>query len=498
MTGPDEVAKGDESMSSPTSDSDSIPARAELGEHHLGTIHAVGQALAIGPIMSAGIFTGFIAAVAGFSSPASVLLASIGCLALGYVVVLYARRYAGAGGIYEYLARAGNRGLGIYSAGIYFLTTMVIAGGFSIGLGFLLNGFWLNHISSSGAPVWWVFSLIYLLFIGVMNYFGVRIAIWGVLGFAIISAIPMVILAIVIIAKGGANGQALETLNPAHGSINAIFNGVLFGVTLFIGFEAAASIAEETRNPRRSIPRAVLWSIGISAVFFLLITYAATIGYGAQGIDEWVGSSSPLGTLATRFVGSPLAVIIDLVVIIDLISAGLAFAIAGTRGIFALSRDRFLPSALSSTTRYGTPLGGLVVIIASALALTLWASVTHYGRTVNLPDEFQAWQIIVAGGSFVIELVYIFLAIVAFRIIYKLKAGPRGWWRYLVALVGLAVPILAFKGSLVPWPKYPNFGVYLAIGILVVAAVWYVILRVTRPEAISKAADYASEERTVV
>ncbi|MBV9536429.1 MAG: hypothetical protein JO321_13565, partial [Solirubrobacterales bacterium] len=92
---------------------------ANLGPRKLTTIHAIGQALAIGPIFSIGLVSGLVASVAGFSTPLSILLGSVGSLGLAYVIAIYARRYAGAGAIYEYLAQAVHNSFGIFSAGVY-------------------------------------------------------------------------------------------------------------------------------------------------------------------------------------------------------------------------------------------------------------------------------------------------------------------------------------------------------------------------------------------
>src|SRR4051812_41823249 len=93
----------------------------QLGERKLSTIHAIGQSLAIGPIFSAAVLTGIVAQFAGWNAPASTVLGALGALALGYVVSLYARRYAGAGAIYEYLTHGAHPTIGVFSSGVYFL-----------------------------------------------------------------------------------------------------------------------------------------------------------------------------------------------------------------------------------------------------------------------------------------------------------------------------------------------------------------------------------------
>ena len=215
-----------------------------------------------------------------------------------------------------------------------------------------------------------------LAIVSALNFFGVRLAVRGVLALAAISAIPFVILVVAILIDGG-HGHTLSVFDPGQTSWNHVFNGILFAVTLFIGFEAAASLGEETRNPQRSISVAVMGSIALSAVFYLLVTYAATIGFGKAGVAKWPGDPAPMGTLATQYVGKGLATIIDLVIILDATSLAIAFVIAASRVVFALGRDGLLPKAAASTTRYGTPLGGLAVVVVASLGFLLWAGVTH-------------------------------------------------------------------------------------------------------------------------
>jgi amino acid transporter len=224
---------------------DASTAQPHLGDRHLTTLHAIGQALAIGPIFSVGLVSGLVANVAGYSTPISIVFGSIGSIGLAYVIAIYARRYAGAGAIFEYLAHAVHNSFGIFSGAVYLLGTLFLgAGGIYIGLGFLVQGFFQAHIHTD-IP-WWVGGAAGLLIAFALNHFGVRIAIRGVLTLATISAIPFLLLAVVIIAKGGVGGNTLKVFDPGQTSWNAVFNGILFAVTLFIGFEAAASIAEET------------------------------------------------------------------------------------------------------------------------------------------------------------------------------------------------------------------------------------------------------------
>ena len=119
-----------------------------LGERRLTTIHAIGQSLAIGPMFSAGLLTGLVASVAGFSSPLSVLFGAIGALCLAYVISVFARRFSGAGAIYEYLVHGAHPGVGVFGAGLYGLGVLFLGGGgVFIANGFLAQAFFQDRKS---------------------------------------------------------------------------------------------------------------------------------------------------------------------------------------------------------------------------------------------------------------------------------------------------------------------------------------------------------------
>jgi amino acid transporter len=485
-------------MSTEVSSETGATAATGLGGRRLSTIHAIGQSLAIGPIFSAGLISGLVASVAGFTTPLSVLLGSIGALALGYVVSVYARRYSGAGAIYEYLVRGGTPGLGVFSAGLYGLGLLFLGGGgVFIAIGFLADAFFGAHLGIDIA--WWIWGAVGLAIAVALNHFGVRLAIRGVLTLAALSAIPFLITAVVIIVNGGEAGNTLAVFDPGETSLNSVFNGILFAVTLFIGFEVAASIGEETHDPKRSIPIAVLGTIALSAAFYLIVTYAAAIGFGRAGASQaWPASPSPIGEVAGRYVGPFLAAIIDLVLLLDAISVAIAFVVGASRVFYALARDGLLPRGLAATSRHHTPLGGNLVIVGAGIAALLFGGLTDLGGLVQLPDEVEAFSITAAAGSYLVELIYLILAFVAFRLVWRSRAEGGLWWKLPALVAALATPILAFYGSLNPWPDWPSsLAIYLALGSLALTALWYAVLAATRGERVRAAAAHAEEHHGV-
>jgi amino acid transporter len=437
-----------------------------------------------------------VASVAGFSTPLAVLLGTIGAVCLGYVISLFARRYSGAGAMYEYLVHGAHPGVGVFGAGIYGIGILFLGGGgVFIANGFLAQAFLTDiHISVA----WWIPSLVILGIAVGLNHVGVRVAVQGVLALAAISMIPFLILAITIIVKGGANGNTLAVFGTGHSSWNSVFHGILFAVTLFIGFEAAASLGEEAREPHKAIPIALIGSVALAGLFYLLITYAGAIGFGVKGAaSAWPGDPSPMGALAQQYDGHWLSVLIDLVVMLDSISVALAFTVAGSRVFFALGRDGLLPSLTKRVSSHNTPLGGNLVILGAGLVAIILGGITTLGNTA-VPNNVEAFQISAGVGSFLIEAVYAMLALAAFRIIWNEWTGGARLWRLVVAIVGVATPVLAYYGSLHPFPPYPgDLSLIIAGGCAVVALVWFLYLQNVHPERVAAAASKADQHHGV-
>jgi amino acid transporter len=473
-----------------------------LGGRRLTLRHAVAQSLAIGPMISTGALLGIIAnphTGAGANAALSVLAATIGCLGLGYAVSLFARRYAGAGALYEYLVRGATPLVGVLAGGIYFLGLMWL-GGPSITSGFaeVAQPALQQHLSIN-LP-WWVLMLIGLAIVQVLNYFGIRVATRAMLAFAGVGVIPMLILAIAIMAKGGAHGNTLSVFNPSTTSIGTALDGVLIGVTLFVGFEAAAALGEECRDPHRDVPRAVLFTILAAGIFYVLMTYAISIGYGVHAVSggAWANDPAYLDTMATHYVGSWLATILDFVVVLDGLAVMLSLCVVVGHGMFTLARDGLLPRVFARTSRYNTPWVGHLMIVAATGVGMLVIHLANYAKTFGLPNDTVAvLSLTTTVGSYMVQLIYFAVVVVGLRFVYRMRGRPGQWWRYLLVVLGCSVPVLAYKGSLVPVPtdlgtSVNYVGLFYALGMLAIVVLWFSYLRVRRPDLITRAAQHVA------
>jgi amino acid transporter len=167
--------------------------------------------------------------------------------------------------------------------------------------------------------------------------------------------------------------------------------------------------------------------------------------------------------------------------------------------VFALGRDGLLPKWTATTSRHDTPIAGNLLVVAWSIVLLVWTATTNYGKYVKLPNPNEFFNITSSAGSYLVELVYVFLAVFALKLLWQSRHTERGlWWKVLAVLLGIATPILAFKGSLDPFPTFPNDrAVFIAIACIVISAVWYGILHFTRPNEVRLAARHAVEHHGV-
>jgi amino acid transporter len=396
------------------------------------------------------------------------------------------------------------------AAGIFFVGTLFLGGGgIYVGLGILMNGFWANHIGdASNAPAWYVFGAIMMVLVLILNYLGVRLAIRAMLTFAAVSFIPMLFLAGAIIVKGGADGNTLQVFNPGQTSLfgvtgGGVLGGILLGILLFVGFEAAASIGEESSDPHKSIPRAVLATVAASSLFFVIMAYAISIGYGKAAVSKgaWAADPAALNTMATEYVGRWLGTIIDLVVILDATALALAICVAIGRGYFALGRDGLLPSAFAKTSRHNTPwVGNLVIVVGCAFLFIVSQATSLMDRFVPIfgSKEFATFIVSATAGSFAIEIVYLLLAIGG---LVLLRRFGGAWWVYLVVIVAILTPLLGFYGALKPDPhsadNYNWMAFYWSLVVVVISLVWFAVVKMVRPENVKNAAQHAAEHHGV-
>ncbi|CAN5150915.1 hypothetical protein BH18ACT10_BH18ACT10_10040 [soil metagenome] len=244
--------------------------------------------------------TPFIAGFAGAAMPLAMLFsfAAVFLVALGFSQL--AARTTSAGSVYAFVAKAINPRTGFMGMWFFLIGYAVFeAATYSIFASFASEE--MDRVFGISVP--WVipFFVIAGLVYG-LSVLGIQQSVRGGLIFLAYEVVIVTIMLVAVIAQGGAEGNTLAVFSPTAGSgIGGVFLGMIYGIMSFVGWKAAASLGEETRDPHTSIPRALLGAVAIIGAYYVFVTYAATIGFGPSNMDEFAGDTAWFDTLTRDY-----------------------------------------------------------------------------------------------------------------------------------------------------------------------------------------------------
>jgi amino acid transporter len=428
---------------------------------------------------------------AGGSFPLAIILALIGCLLLALNIGQLAIHLPSAGGFYTYITRGLGREAGFMAGWVSIPAYLVF-----IPLNLLAFGFAAQGLS--GEP-WWIFGVVLAVGMAVLTFFGVRLSIRTLVVMGAVEIAVFVLLSIFLIAHP-ADGNTLQAVTPAmwdhgRGGLSGVLVGTVIGFLAFTGFESAVLLAEESSNPRRNIPRAIVLAVVLIGLFFVLASYAGLAGYGFQHIGttrdphSYLGDSpTPWFTLAQRVWGGAGQYIIGLVVLNSLAANVAAGYTALGRVVFAMGRAGALPAWFGRVhKRYRTPTLAIALGALVSIGIAVWAAAV-YGAPPN------SFFLIVDVAAYSVLLAYIGVSLaVPFFYRRERHADFRAVRHLIVPLLAallLVVVLLAQFFAAIPPDNYPGpLPQYLAAAIaggwLLIGIVWLLVLRAKRPAALA-------------
>jgi amino acid transporter len=410
------------------------------------------------------------AGLIGRAVPLAFIFATIGVLFVSYGFIRLSRYFSHAGSAFAFSGItlgpqagffAGWALLGTYLA--FCCASTAEAGTFGVAF--------LAGIKVDQSADYLVIALIAAVLIAFLAFGDIRIATRSLLTMEGISVTLILILMVVIVVKliaGSApNGQTI-TANvfklPPGTSFSAVAGAAVFGFLSFGGFEGAASLGEETDNPRREIPRAIRNAVIGCGVFYILCILVQTWGFGtnAAGVKAFSTSAAPLGDLANTYIGSGMEDAINFGATISAFASGLAATAAGARILFALSRHTPVERWLGTTsTRTGAPAGALVVV----LTIGVGAIVVQRIAGVSAVNAFFYPGTI---GVLAMLVAYIVTNIGAIRYLF-ISARRAPLWEVVIPLIGIV--FLGYTiyrnvhGVPFPYDRFPwVVGIWLVVG----------------------------------
>ncbi len=391
------------------------------------------------------------------------LIGLLVCVCIALVIGEYARRLPSAGSFYTYLTRTFGPKTG-------FVTGVALFGAYLLLFPFQLD-FFGNFVSSllaaSGVHIaWWVFSAALIVLSTTLGVLGVKPSLrTGLIGLGF-EMLILTIFSLVIIFKGGASGNTIQAFNPADSlkGSGGLLTAVVYTIFAFVGFESATTLGDEAREPRRTIPRAVLLTTLVVGVFYVIVSYAVAIGYGTstKDVTALATASALLTTLADRFGNGTLSLFVNLAVISSFTALNIVTVIAVSRIFWKMGRDGLLPTSFSRVNRQQSPyvaclFSGILALVASILFGAIYGAL-----------NFASWLSYFATLFFIAA--YLLVSVGLIRFMWRDYRAEFSWAKH-AALPVITIGAMAWVlwGNIHPYPPAPlRWFIYATIGVLLV------------------------------
>src|ERR1700678_114284 len=343
----------------------------QLKRNALGLPSALAMSLAfISPTIGVIFISSLIAGKAGLSSPFIFIIGTLGIALMASALAQFTRRLTSAGTFYKFICQSFGTSTA-FVAGMVLLLAYTLQSPLNINL---FGGFVSQTLASDfGIHItWWILMLVIVVAVGALAWYSVHTSMSFDLAFVIAEVSVAGILLVLIVIKGGDHGQVPTSFLPSHSPSGFGGRGeaFVFIVLAFFGFESSTTVAEETRNPQRNLPIALIGSVVLTGLWFTFAMYSIIVGYGSAHVSQISSATAPLHDLAQRYIGGWYANLVGLAAVSAIIAVLLATHTAESRLLYALARDGVLPKALGRThVKHKTP--HIAIITYSILALVV-------------------------------------------------------------------------------------------------------------------------------
>jgi amino acid transporter len=395
------------------------------------------------------------ASLVGRAVPLAFVFASVGILFVSYAFIRLTSYFNHAGSVYALSGVTLGPRAGFFSGWALLGTYLSFTAASTAEVGLFGQAF-LDGTGIWPNAEWLVISLVAAALIWFIAYGDVKVATRALLSMEGLTVALIVIVVVVIFARVFAgtapDGQSftLSPFTPPSGvTLGTVAFAAVFGLLSFGGFEGAASLGEETNNPRRDIPRAIATAVITMGIFYTIVMLAQTLGFGVdkQGTEAFASSSSPLGELSRSYVGPIMADVINFGVMVSAFASALGTATAGSRMLFALCRDGFLSRRLGETSdRTGSPANALAVVMVIAI-------VAFVAQRIGGVSAVNAFFYPATIGVLAMLVTYIVTNAGALRFLF-LSRRVRAW-EAIFPVVALAILVYVIYANVYPVPDFP-------------------------------------------
>jgi APA family basic amino acid/polyamine antiporter len=314
-----------------------------------------------GLILGAGIYVliGEAAGFAGDSVWIAFALGSIVALFAGFSYAELSSIFPRAAAEYIFIKNAFKNNFFAFLIGWLTAITSIITAA-TVALGF--GGYFAEFVN---IPI--IISAIGLLVVlSIVNFIGIRESAWTNTIFTIIEASGLILIIII-----GFTFSSPEPVNYTESPTG--FTGIVIAFVLiffaFIGFEDMANIAEEVKRPKKTLPKAIILSVVIAGILYILVSLAVV---RVVSWEELATSAAPIALVAERGLGSEAHILLSSIALFAITNTVLITLVAGSRIFYGMAKEKVFPSILEKIHfKTKTPWMAVIVILITSIAFTL-------------------------------------------------------------------------------------------------------------------------------
>src|SRR3954471_1353852 len=425
--------------------------------------------------------------------PLAVLLALVACICAATAIGQLAKLFPSAGGMYTYAARSLGPGTGFFVAWLFILFEPLVAPFLYLEFGWAMREVFQSETGFDWAGQWWVWVVLMTVIVFLLTYRDIRISTTAgvILGAFEIGIFGLLSLWMLLSNVSDLN---LQPFNPSHatGDLGGVFKGMVFAILAFIGFEAAAPLGEEARNPRKNIPRAVVGSAVAIGLFYVFCAYAWVFGAGFDDFVKQATGADPWRNLGKVF-WSTGWILVFLAICNSIAANSNAAVNAATRVFYALARNGLAPRQLGHThPEFKTPHVAIIWMSAFALVLALLLG-WKWGPLVG-------FALIATLAVIVVVIVYIIICIGCIWHYWTKRRAEFNW--FLHGIVPAAGAVLFFFPLYYEYVKFPptypiKYANWVALGWIAVGIVLTIFLYARYPDRLRDMDRVYVEDETV-
>lgn len=369
-------------------------------------------------------------------------VAPAGYVAAGAVYLLFTVGYAAmsrhitnAGALYAYIKHGLGETLGGGAAYLAWTGYAICSVGFCAAGGIYMSDTLDSFFGF--APGWKICAVVLAIAVTVVSSTKVDIGARVLAVLMALELLSLLVLAVIVTAKGGAEGLSLGFLDVANWKAASV--GALFAIAFFsyIGFEQTAVYSEETRVAKKAVPRASYIAVSVLAVVYLFVAWAILMGIGPANLYNALSGdiSTIVYGVSSDFAGSLLTDVLHILIVTSFFAGILAIHNTCSRYLFSMGRDGLVPSRFGRTSaNTGTPV--FAVLVQGAIVITALIA-------FSIPDldpytQVMVWMSVPLVPALLVLKSATSIAVIRFFHLHP-KPGVTIWQRQIAPSLALVV-----------------------------------------------------------